>query len=41
MAEKTNAEELLKEGYIEMAAEVKNVARAFRSLDQGSLKYID
>ena len=41
VAEKTSLKELLKEGYVEMAAEAKAVTRAFRALDRESLKHVD
>lgn len=41
VAEKKNLRDLLKEGYVEMVAEAKDVAQAFRTLDRGSLKYVD
>ena len=41
LAEKRNLRDLLKEGYIEMAAEAKAVTEAFHALDRGSLKYVD
>lgn len=41
VAEKTSLRELLKEGYVEMAAEAKAVTHAFRALDRESLKYVD
>ena len=33
--------ELLKEGYVEMAAEARSVTRAFDALDREALKYAD
>ena len=41
VAKKTSVKELLKEGYLEMAAEAKAVTRAFQALDRESLKYVD
>lgn len=41
VAEKTNLKDLLKEGYVEMAAEAKAVTRSFQALDRESLKYVD
>ncbi len=41
VAEKTNLKDLLKEGYVEMAAEAKAVAHAFQALDRESLKHVD
>ena len=41
VAEKTNLKDLLKEGYIEMAAEATAVTQAFQALDRESLKYVD
>ena len=41
VAEKKTLRELLKEGYIEMAAEVRGVSRAFEVLDREVLKYAD
>lgn len=38
---KTSLNELLKEGYVEMAAEAKAVTYAFQTLDQETLKYVD
>lgn len=41
VAEKTNLKYLLKEGYVEMAAEAKAVTQAFQALERESLKYVD
>lgn len=41
VAEKANLKELLKEGYLEMAAEAKAVTRAFQVLDRESLRHVD
>lgn len=41
VAEKASLKELLKEGYVEMAAEAKTVTQAFRALDRQALKYVD
>ena len=41
VAEKKTLRELLKEGYIEMAAEARAVSRAFEVLDREVLKYAD
>ncbi len=41
VAEKKNLHELLKEGYLEMASEMREVTRAFEVLDRESLKYAD
>ena len=41
VAEKKSLRELLKEGYVEMAAETKAVMRAFQALDRDALKYAD
>ena len=38
---KKSLRELLKKGYIEMAAEAKAVTHAFRILDREALKYVD
>lgn len=39
VTEKKNLRELLKEGYVEMAAEARAVTRAFEALDREALKY--
>ena len=41
VAERKSLRELLKEGYVEMAAEAKAVTRAFETLDREALKYAD
>jgi len=41
VAEKKSLRELLKEGYVEMAAEARAVTRAFETLDREALKYAD
>ena len=41
VAKTQNMRELLREGYVEMAAEAKAVTRAFQALDRESLKYVD
>lgn len=41
VAEKRNLQELLKEGCLEMASEMRDVTRAFEALDRESLKYAD
>lgn len=41
VAEQKNLKRLLKEGYVEMAAEAKEVTRAFQTLDRGSVRYVD
>jgi len=41
VAEKKSLRELLKEGYVEMAAEARSVTRAFEALDREALKYAD
>ncbi len=41
VAGKTSLKELLRESYIEMAAEAKAVTRAFQTLDREALKYVD
>ncbi len=41
VAEKASLKELLKEGYLETAAEAKAVTRAFQVLDREALKYVD
>lgn len=41
VAEKKSLRELLKEGYIEMAAEAEVVTRAFQALDREAVKYAD
>ncbi len=41
VAQEKNLREMLKEGYIEMAAEAKAVTRAFQSLDRESLQHVD
>lgn len=41
VAEKKDLRELLKEGYVEMVAEAKDVTQAFRTLDRDSVKYVD
>ncbi len=39
--ERRDLRELLKEGYVEMAAEARAVTRAFEVLDRKALKYAD
>ena len=41
VAKAQNVRELLKEGYVEMAAEAKAVTKAFQTLDRETLKYVD
>lgn len=41
VAKKRSLRELLKEGYVEMAAEAREVTRAFKALDREALKYAD
>ncbi len=41
VAQKASLKELLKEGYIEMAAEARVVTQAFEALDREAMKYVD
>lgn len=41
VAEQKGIRELLKQGYLEMAAEARAVTRAFEMLDREALKYAD
>ena len=41
VAHKQSLRELLREGYLEMAAEATAVTRAFQALDRESLKHVD
>ena len=41
VAEKKSLHELLREGYLEMASEMREVTKSFDALDRESLKYAD
>ena len=41
VAEQQSLKTLLREGYLDMAAEARAVTRAFESLDRDALKYVD
>ena len=41
LAKKKQLHALLREGYVEMAAESQEVTRAFARLDQASLRHVD